>query len=76
MDKILEPEPCRRNTGTFRAYFNSQEEAEDFASDPRNVDYHEDLVVFCGRCGKFHLSHPSWLSSRPWEIVASQLRVN
>jgi hypothetical protein len=73
-DKILGP--CRRSTGTFRAYFDSQAEAVAYAADPRNVDYHEDVPVFCGRCGKFHLSHPTWLLDRPWETIASELRVN
>jgi hypothetical protein len=69
-------EPCKRSTGTPRAFFDTKEEALAFAADPDNPAYQEDVVVFCGRCGRFHLSHPSWLEERPWETVASELRVN
>src|SRR5690348_8329553 len=34
MDKVLEP--CRRLSGSVRAYFNTKEEAEEFAADPAN----------------------------------------
>ena len=76
MNKILEWKPCRRSTGTLRAYFNTQSEAIAFASDPANTNYQEDVVVFCGHCGNFHLSHPSWLSLRPWETIAAELKLN
>jgi hypothetical protein len=73
---IMLVEPCKRASGTPRAFFETQEQAVAFAADPANTAYHHDVVVFCGRCGKYHLSHPSWLSSRPWETIASQLRSN
>jgi hypothetical protein len=69
-------EPCKRASGTPRAFFDTQREAIAFAADPANAAYHDDVVVFCGRCGKFHLSHSLWLPSRPWETIASQLRSN
>jgi hypothetical protein len=69
-------EPCRRPSGNFRAHFSTREEAEAFAKDAKNVDYHGDIAVFCCHCGWFHLSQESWLPSRPWETPASQLRRN
>src|SRR5579863_6558881 len=69
-------EPCKRVSGRPRAFFETQEQAIAFQSDPVNTAYHHDVVVFCGRCGKFHLSHPDWLPSRAWETIASQLRSN
>ena len=69
-------ETCKRSTGTPRMFFETQAEAIAYQNDPVNEAYHDDVVVFCGRCGKFHLSHPTWLESRPWETIASQLRSN
>jgi len=68
--------PCRRSTGTERRWFDTVEDALAFKADPLNVDYHEDEVTLCGRCGKFHLSHPSWLEFKPWEKLAAKLVVN
>jgi hypothetical protein len=67
---------CKRTTGTPRAAFDNQQDAVVFRDNPINWAYHDDIVVFCGRCAKFHLSHPTWLESRPWETIASQLRSN
>src|SRR6266851_3560581 len=67
-------EPCKRKSGLPRAHFNTQEEAIAYASDPANTNYHEDVAVLCGHCGNFHLSHPSWLSMRPWETIATELK--
>jgi len=53
----------------------TREEAEAFAKDPKNVDYHGDIAVFCGPCGYFHLSKEDCLPARPWETVASKLRI-
>jgi hypothetical protein len=58
---------CLRESGTPRASFETQEDAEAFRDDPKNTQYHQDVCVFCIRCERYHLSHPSW-SSRPWEI--------
>jgi len=54
--------PCRRSSGSFRAYFNTQAAAESFATDPRNVDYHGDIAHLCHKCLRWHLSRPEWLS--------------
>jgi hypothetical protein len=48
MDTALEP--CRRSSGSFRAYFNTQADAEAFEADPRNVDYHGDIAHHCHKC--------------------------
>ena len=58
-------EPCRRITGQFRAYFESRETAEAFASNPANTAYHGDIAHECHICGWFHLSRPEWLI-RDW----------
>ena len=52
---------CKRSNGTYRAHFRAQEDAEAFAADPMNVDYHGDLAHKCFRCGAWHLSRPEWL---------------
>ena len=52
-------------------WFNSPEEAAAFRE--THSDYTEDVIVFCPRCGLFHLSHPSWLASRPWEIPVERI---
>lgn len=59
-DKILEP--CRRTSGSYRAYFNTQEEAQAFARDPMNIDYHGDIAHHCHKCLRWHLSRPEWLA--------------
>jgi hypothetical protein len=66
---------CLRSTGTERAWFNSPEEAAAFRE--THPDYAEDVIVFCPKCGGlFHLSHPSWLASRPWETPIKDLKVS
>ena len=63
---------CLRDTGVPRAAFDSIDDAlRMIANDERYMD---DVVVLCGRCGKFHCSHPSWLEARPWETLVSKLR--
>jgi hypothetical protein len=60
MDKFLEP--CRRTSGSFRAYFNTKEEAEAFAADPSNWPvYRGDIAHLCHKCWRYHLSRPEWL---------------
>jgi hypothetical protein len=54
-------EPCRRPSGSYRAYFATKEEAEAFAADPKNTDYHGDIAHRCGKCGRWHLSRVEWL---------------
>jgi hypothetical protein len=67
--------PCKRSDGSLRAFFKSAEQAEEFKVRPENITiYGEDEVRFCTRCGFFHLSHPTWV--KPWEIAASETRVN
>jgi hypothetical protein len=60
-NELLEKEPCRRPSGGLRAFFSSEEEAEAFAADPANTDYHGDIAHRCGKCGRWHLSHVEWL---------------
>lgn len=67
-------EPCKRSSGTARAFFTTQDEALNHTKD--HSEYREDIVVFCTRCGYYHCSHPTWLESRPWEIIASDVRNN
>jgi hypothetical protein len=55
------PEPCRRSSGAFRAFFPTKEEAEAFAADPANLNYHGDIAHLCYKCGRWHLSRPEWL---------------
>ena len=57
--------PCKRSNGTTRAYFETMEEAEVFAADPRNPAYTDDIAHFCLDCGYFHLSRPEWLKAKP-----------
>jgi hypothetical protein len=60
------PEPCRRASGTFRAHFNTKENAEAFAADPANHPaYLEDVAHLCGKCGYWHLSKIEWLVNAP-----------
>ena len=62
-------ERCRRASGTLRAWFRSQEEAERFALDPVNAAYHGDIAHFC-KCGGggWHLSKPEW-DAEPGDIL-------
>ncbi len=54
-------EPCRRQSGSFRAYFYTRKEAEVFAADPANPAYHGDIAHQCATCGFWHLSRVEWL---------------
>jgi hypothetical protein len=55
-------EPCRRSTGTFRAFFDTKEEAERFADDPANwPTYKGDIAHHCPKCLRWHLSRVEWL---------------
>ena len=50
---------CRRASGTLRAFWFSRKEAEEFVADPRNADYHGDVVAGpCPDCGAFHADRP------------------
>jgi hypothetical protein len=60
-DGTIRRDYCRRESGSYRAYFRSQEEVEAFAADPANVAYHGDIAHKCGICGAWHLSRPEWL---------------
>jgi hypothetical protein len=66
MDTSVKHEPCRRPSGSFRAYFNTKEEAETFAQDPANPTYHGDIAHLCAKCGFWHLSRFEWLFPK-WE---------
>jgi len=70
----MAPKPCLRDTGVPRAAFDTIDEAFDMIFNDER--YHQDIVVLCGHCGKFHCSHPSWLEARPWETPVSKLRLN
>ena len=55
-------EPCKRTTGSYRAYFSSKEEAKSvLLRTPRNTAYHGDIAHLCGKCGYWHLSRAEWL---------------
>ena len=57
-----EYQPCRRPSGTVRAYFSTREEADAFAHDPANhPTYAGDIAASCARCGYYHLNRPKWL---------------
>jgi hypothetical protein len=61
-NELLEKEPCRRVSGSFRAFFSTQAEAEVFAADPSNWPaYKSDIAHHCGKCGRWHLSQIEWL---------------
>lgn len=60
-NELLEKEPCRRPSGSFRAFFSTKEEAEAFSADHENTDYHGDIAHRCGKCGRWHLSRVEWL---------------
>jgi hypothetical protein len=61
-------EPCKRTTGTYRAYFLTREDAEKFAADPANTAYHGDVAHECGKCRYWHLSRPEWLFPQ-WDTL-------
>jgi hypothetical protein len=73
MDTILKP--CRRASGSLRAYFNTKEEAEAFAADPANWPvYKGDIAHHCHKCFRWHLSRPEWLcvsfnNAQPMTVV-------
>ena len=60
---------CKRSNGTYRAHFETREEAEKFAADPANVAYRGDLAYRCLECDAWHL-WPVWLvlgdNKRDW----------
>jgi hypothetical protein len=62
--EILTKTPCRRASGSERAWFLTREEAEAFALDPANIHYHGDLAHLCAFCDLWHLSKPEWLESQ------------
>jgi len=67
---------CKRNNGTYRARFNSREEAEAFAKDPANHPvYLGDVAHLCGKCGFWHLSRPERLFPE-WETLEENATVN
>jgi hypothetical protein len=57
--------PCRRQSGKFRAYFSTEEAAKQFAANPANTAYHEDVAHECPKCGYWHLSKIEWLVNAP-----------
>lgn len=59
-DGISKPR-CKRSTGTERACFRTRAEAEAFAADPANPNYHGDVAHLCAKCDLYHLSRPEWL---------------
>jgi hypothetical protein len=64
-----QPQHCRREDGTERKWFDTAPEAASWkAAHPKS--YGSDEIMFCTRCGAFHLSHPSWAEFLPWEIPA------
>ena len=56
-EAMIAAEPCKRSTGTYRAFFETQEAAERFAA--ANPNYHGDLAHLCLKCGAWHLSSRS-----------------
>jgi hypothetical protein len=56
LTEFLGREPCKRRSGSYRAYFATKEEAEAFAANPANTNYHGDIAHRCGKCGRWHLS--------------------
>jgi hypothetical protein len=60
-NELLEKEPCRRPSGGLRAFFSTKEDAEAFAADPANIEYHGDIAHHCPKCLRWHLSHVEWL---------------
>jgi hypothetical protein len=69
-------EPCRRESGNYRKWFLSKEEAEAFAGDPANVDYHGDMAHLCLKCNRWHLSKPEWLVPNWHSITNENARIN
>ena len=58
----LKTERCKRSNGTYRAAFETREQAEAFAADSGNWPvYQGDLAHLCQMCGCWHLSRPEWL---------------
>jgi hypothetical protein len=54
--------PCRRASGTFRAHFETREQAAAFANDPQNHPvYKDDIARLCPICGWWHLYRAEWL---------------
>ena len=67
-----EPQPvqhCRREDGTERKWFDTAPEAASWR-EAHPEKYGADEIMFCTRCGAFHLSHPSWREYLPWEVPA------
>jgi hypothetical protein len=69
-------EPCKRTTGTYRAWFVTREEAERFAADPANTAYHGDIAHLCAACGYWHLSRPEWLAPEWLTMTTEAERIN
>ena len=65
---------CLRSSGTERKSFETKDAAETFRDE--HPDYRGDVIVLCGRCGKYHCSNPNWLVERPWEVPLDRVRVN
>jgi hypothetical protein len=61
LTELLGQEPCKRRSGSYRAYFATKEEAEAFAANPANTDYHGDIAHHCPKCLRWHLSRVEWL---------------
>jgi hypothetical protein len=59
-------EPCRRSSGSLRAYFSTKDEAQKFAADPANHPvYLGEVAHECPKCGYWHLSKIEWLVNQP-----------
>jgi hypothetical protein len=52
-------EPCKRQSGSYRAHFPSREAAEKFAEE--HEDYYGDLPRFCCKCHYWHLNRVEWV---------------
>jgi hypothetical protein len=68
-------EPCRRKNGSLRAWSSTKDEAERFAVDPANVNYHGDVAHFCPKREFWHLSRPEWLFPE-WETLRDNAVTN
>ena len=68
-------EPCKRASGSYRAYFSTKEDAEAFAADPTNWPTYQGDVAHRCHCGFWHLSRVEWLFPE-WETLHENTVVN
>jgi len=69
-------EPCKRSTGSYRAHFQTRDEAERFGRNPQNPAYHGDIAHKCRSCGWWHVSRPEWLAPAWLDLHAENAIVN